>query len=277
MKQDRLLMSMLLTAEEHRAYAELGYFVRPMQFAPLEVRMLQAGAELAVERARELETSQQADASGVYHLDGAKFLDHEHITVQFEHAEATDQVRVIEPIHDLVPAFDTLVDDARLVQPMLGLVGHQHLALWTAKLNLKPAGCGSGFGWHQDSPYWIHDCGHVDRLPNVMVTLDPCTTDNGALQVIPGSHARGRLPGCTDARQLAGFYTDPTAFDVSAAETLAVPAGSCIFFSPHLVHGSGPNLSDQQRRAVIFTYQPGGFPALKSGQLRAVGGGPALV
>ena len=160
---------------------------------------------------------------------------------------------------------------------MRGLLGQQALALWTAKLNLKPAGCGSGFGWHQDSPYWIHDCDHVDLLPNVMLTLDPFTRSNGALEVVPGSQIQGRLPGCEDNRQLAGFYTAPTAFDESAAQALVVPPGSCIFFSPHIVHGSAPNRSPQQRRAVILTYQPGGYPALKSGQLRAVGGGPALV
>jgi hypothetical protein len=275
---------MILTDDEHCAYLEQGFFVRQSVFLGSEVALLQSASQHAVDRARQLSEPSLIDSpfdtsincGRAYVLDNAKFVDHEHITVQFEHAQDSTDVRVIEPINDLVPAFDELLDDDRLLAPMRGLIGQQALALWTAKLNLKPALCGSGFGWHQDSPYWIHDCEHVDLLPNVMLTLDPFTLNNGALQVVPGSHVQGRLPGCTDGRQLAGFYTDPSAFDASAAQTLVVAAGSCIFFSPHLVHGSGPNQSEQQRRAVIMTYQPGGFAALKSGQLRAVGG-PALV
>lgn len=263
---------MILTQDEQSQYLEQGFFVREAVFDVGEVTTLQGAARSAVDRAQQLSKQGQT-----YVLDKAKFVDLDHITVQFEHAQGSAEVRVIEPINDLVPAFDALLDDERLLAPMRGLIGKQQLALWTAKLNLKPARCGSGFGWHQDSPYWIHDCEHVDLLPNVMLTLDRFTAANGALQIVAGSHTQGRLPGCSDERQLAGFYTDPNAFDVNAAQTLEVAAGSCIFFSPHVVHGSGPNLTDLQRRAVIMTYQPGGFAALKSGQLRAVGGGPALV
>ena len=30
----------------------------------------------------------------------------------------------------------------------------------TAKLNFKHPRVGSGFGWHQDAPYWFHDSDH---------------------------------------------------------------------------------------------------------------------
>jgi ectoine hydroxylase-related dioxygenase (phytanoyl-CoA dioxygenase family) len=52
---------------------------------------------------------------------------------------------------------------------------------------------------------------------------------------------------------------------------LEVPAGSLVFFSPHTVHGSGPNRSNQARRALIVTYQPAGFPTLKTRRVRNAG------
>ena len=55
---------------------------------------------------------------------------------------------------------------------MCELVGAERVALFTDKLNLKRPREGSRFDWHQDSPYWAHFCAHLDRLPNVMVTLD---------------------------------------------------------------------------------------------------------
>jgi ectoine hydroxylase-related dioxygenase (phytanoyl-CoA dioxygenase family) len=51
---------------------------------------------------------------------------------------------------------------------------------------------------------------------------------------------------------------------------LEVPAGSLVFFDPHIVHGSGPNTSEAPRRALILTYQPAGHPTLKSRQIRNI-------
>jgi len=39
---------------------------------------------------------------------------------------------------------------------------------------------------------------------------------------------------------------------------LEVPAGTVVYFGPLLVHQSAPNLSDSQRRALLYSYQPAG-------------------
>ena len=54
-------------------------------------------------------------------------------------------------------------------------------------------------------------------------------------------------------------------FNLSDEVLLGVPAGSLVFFNPHIVHGSEPNKSDKPRRAFIMTYQPANNPMLKSG------------
>ncbi len=43
---------------------------------------------------------------------------------------------------------------------------------------------------------------------------------------------------------------------------------SLIFFSPRTVHGSEPNVSDRNRRALVLTYQPGGHRMFKLDALR---------
>ena len=152
---------------------------------------------------------------------------------------------------------------------MTSLVGCDALALWTVKLNMKTAS-GSGFGWHQDAPYWIHDSDDVERLPNVMLALDAQSPANGCFRIIRGSHKHGILPGTDDGSQLGGFYTDPRSFDSAAEVPMRVAAGALIFFHAHSVHGSLPNQSAQPRRALIFTYQPGGLAMLKNGEVREV-------
>lgn len=256
-----------LTGRELDRYVEDGFLIRESVFTEAELVDLRAAADGAARRARAL-----AETGRAYWLDGHRFVDAGHVTVQFEHRAGSDSVRVIEPAHGLDPRLDALVDDVRIAAPMQGLVGLRHVALWTDKLNLKRPREGSGFGWHQDSPYWIHDSGHVDRLPNVLVAFDDATEANGCLRVIRGSHTRGCLPGRADGTQLGGFFTDPACFDVGQQVAMAVPAGSCVFFSPHAVHGSEPNRSDAPRRAMVLTYQPGDHPTLKSRELRNIAG-----
>ena len=257
-----------LTEQELSDYRRDGFLIRPGIFTADEVAAFQRAAETASARAHEA-----CSEGRTYHLDGKRFVDVGHMTVQYEHSPDSELIRVIEPVHELASAFDQLIDDARLVEPMRQLVGADSLALWTDKLNLKRPREGSAFGWHQDSPYWVHDCDHVDQLPNVMVTFDDADETNGCFRVIRGSHQQGCLPGTADGSQLGGFYTDPGVFDEADQVPMVAPAGSAIFFDPHTIHGSEANGSDDARRAIVITYQPSGFPALKSGAVRNVSAG----
>lgn len=253
-----------LTPPERRRYAQDGYLVRTSRFSERETAALRRAARESVRRA-------QAALPGGrgYVLDGNGFFDIDACTVQLEHGVGEGVLRVIETVHQFHPRWEALIDDPRLTEPVRDILGTETISLWTNKLNVKSAQ-GSGFAWHQDSPYWMHDAPEVDRLPNVFVALYDCTIANGCLSVIAGSHTAGMLPGCSDGRQLAGFYTDPAAFDPAREVCLEVPRGSLIFFDPHLVHGSGPNGSRRNRTAIILTYQPGERPMLKSGTVRRV-------
>lgn len=265
-------MSIFLSDIELSDYQADGYLVRENIFSAAEVALFRSAAEQAEHYAQEL-TLQDANPSlniRHYSLDGAAFTDIDCITVQFEHREPAHSVRVIEPVNEISAALNKLIDEPRLTQPMRQIIGVNDLALWTAKLNLKPAREGSGFRWHQDSPYWIHDCQHVDDLPNVMVLFDDADESNGCLRIIRGSHLKGRLPGSEDGSQLQGFFTHPDGFSERDQVLMEAPEGSVVFFDPNVVHGSTANLSDRPRKAMIITYQPAGYAALKSGLIRQV-------
>jgi len=259
---------MRVTEAEMDCWKEQGYFVRANQFSATELEPLRKSAEHAGQLA--LKQTRQ-NAARTYHLDDNRFVDVGDMTVQFEHRSGSDTVRVIEPVHTLVPAFAELIEDARLCEPMRDLVGAERLALWTDKLNLKRPQEGSGFGWHQDSPYWVHDCEHVDQLPNVYLAFDDANRSNGCLRVVSGSHTQGCLPGRADGTQLGGFYTDAACIDGEDIVYLEVSAGSLVFFSAHSIHGSQPNESLKHRRAIIVTYQPADHPMLKTGRVKNVG------
>ncbi len=255
-----------LSEEELFTYRQHGYLIRQQVFGASELAVLTDSVERAVTVA--YAESMRGDT---YHLDGKRFVDIGPMTVQFEHGDKSETIRVIEPAQHLDTVLEALTEDARIIDPVKSIIGVDAVSIWTNKLNLKRAGEGSGFGWHQDSPYWVHDSDHVDLLPNVYLAFDDASEENGCLRVIDKSHRRGCLPGKTDGTQLSGFFTDPACFDEKDQVLLEAPAGSLVFFDPHTVHGSEPNRSGNPRRAMVLTYQPADFPMLKTGEVRNIG------
>ncbi len=253
-----------LTFQERQAWAEDGFFIRRAAFTEAELEELRGAAERVVDEA------DRAAAHGgeSYRIDGNRYHEAESATIQFEHRNGSNTIRVVEPFHHLDARFERLIDDPRIVIPMRELIGSERIALFTDKLNLKRPREGSGFRWHQDSPYWNHFCSHVDHLPNAMLALDDASEHNGCLRVVRGSHTKGSLPGISGSNVLDPLFTDPRCFDESCQVPAVVPAGSLIFFSPHTVHGSQPNRSDENRRALVLTYQPGGNRMFKVDALR---------
>jgi len=249
-----------LSTSEAKQYRDNGFFIRRHVFQDQEISKFIEAVEISVIEAKEL-----AKKGKAYILDGKRFVDIDYLTVQFEPKESSETIKVIEPANQLNRILDDLVRDIRIVNPIKEIIGSESISLWTNKLNLKSPKEGSGFGWHQDSPYWIHDSSHVDLLPNVYLAFDDANSQNGCFRVINRSHLKGCLPGIDNATQLGGFYTNPDFFDLSDEVLMEVPAGSLVFFNPHIVHGSEPNESDKPRRAFIMTYQPGNNPMLKSG------------
>ena len=104
-----------------------------------------------------------------------------------------------------------------------------------------------------------------------MLALDEAHEGNGCFRVVRGSHSEGCLPGIQDDTQIGVLFTDPDHFDEGEQVPIEVPAGSLVFFSPHTVHGSQPNTSDEPRRALILTYQPGGHPMFRAEGVRDAG------
>ncbi|MGH3434614.1 MAG: phytanoyl-CoA dioxygenase family protein [Thermocrispum sp.] len=111
-------------------------------------------------------------------------------------------------------------------------------AVW----QLKRGGKGTSYSaldWHLDFP---HD--HpVAPLVNVGIYLNPATTRNGCLVVVPGSH---RFP----ARRI-----EPVGMPI------VVEAGDVICHTYNIFHASGPVLDDTSRATLYLYYAAGKKPA----------------
>ena len=193
-------MNYFLSKEESNFYEDEGYLVRENQFSINEVNALRHALERAVNKAQE-----RASGGKVYFLDKKKFVDVDYMTLQYEPQPEDNILKVIEPAHFLDKELYSLTQDMRITDPVRSILEEDEISLWTDKLNLKRPGRGSGFGWHQDSPYWVHDSNNVDLLPNVYLSLDNADENNGCFRVIRASHKEGCLPGTSNGTQLGGF------------------------------------------------------------------------
>lgn len=127
------------------------------------------------------------------------------------------------------------------------LIGNQVKLIQDMAL-LKPPHIGTEKPWHQDSAYFA--VSPPQLIIGTWTALDPATIENGCMHVIPGSHLAGPKPHYHDRDcQLSDD-------DVSVNEDVVVPLspGGVLFFSSLLHHGTPPNQSSANRRAIQLHY-----------------------
>ena len=193
--------------------------------------------------------------------DGHRIQFSSKTAIQWEWAEGSKQIRLLEPVDHLHPRIDALLADPRLTGPAAEALGVGEVAPFTSKLNLKRAREGSPFPWHQDYPYWYVAVGpDAADVVTAIVFLDDATAENGAVRVLPGSQRLG--PARRDPNDPTRFLADPAALESSSEVVVEVPAGSVLWFGSYLVHRSSPNASGGHRRALLASWQPAGRPRL---------------
>ena len=133
------------------------------------------------------------------------------------------------------------------VEDLLG----PNLKFNNSKINSKQPGAATQVKFHQD---FLFEPRTNDDMITVLFFLDDITPENGPLEVVPGTH-KGRLY----EHWHDGIYTGAVAPEVMVEyKEKSVPcygsAGSACLMHSTLLHGSGPNLSDEARTLFICEY-----------------------
>ncbi|NLC57309.1 MAG: phytanoyl-CoA dioxygenase family protein [Armatimonadetes bacterium] len=143
--------------------------------------------------------------------------------------------------------------DPRLNACMTSLLGREPYAV-QSMLYFKPPGA-RGQALHQDQFYLRVQPGTCIAA---WMALEPCDSENGCLQVVPGTQHLPLL--CTEPADTRVSFTDITVPLPEGVAPVPVPLepGDVLFFNGSLIHGSGPNSSrDRFRRALIGHYAVG--------------------
>ncbi|KAJ2709809.1 hypothetical protein H4R19_004057 [Coemansia spiralis] len=140
-----------------------------------------------------------------------------------------------------------MVTGPRVMGLLEQLTGEPYV-LFKEKINAKLAG-GQGFRPHQDAPAFTH-AGPTTHI-TILFTVDGSYVENGCLQVVPGSHADGRILPHHDNGAINDEWCD-------AQEWVPVEcnSGDVLLFGSYLAHRSGPNTSDVSRANLYMTYNP---------------------
>lgn len=130
-----------------------------------------------------------------------------------------------------------------MVQLPIVLTLLEEVVGWPALLsnisaNIAEPGSDGG-AWHQDQIYMPKPWPPRPQGINFAWALDEFTADNGATEVIPGSHLANDL--------------DPSSFD-ELAEKVIAPAGTLIVFESRLMHRTGCNRSEASRAGLFGFY-----------------------
>jgi hypothetical protein len=159
----------------------------------------------------------------------------------------------IDPAFPLSLELRTLCHDRRLIGLAEAALGGP-AALFKDKLITKARGT-HGYGLHQDYPYWARFGAPADHLVTLQIAIDPCGSENGALEVWP--KAAGVLPPAPDDP----LDVDPVALEGEPGTLIEMEAGDILLLHPLVAHRSEINRSADMRRAYFITYVSAKFEA----------------
>ena len=131
-----------------------------------------------------------------------------------------------------------------------GEVYHYH-----SKMIMKDARVGGAWAWHQDYGYWYQNGCVYPHMASLFIAVDPCTRENGCLQVIPGSHECGRIDHVLTGDQAGADMERVTELlERLPLEYVEMQPGDGLFFHGNLLHRSDQNRSEHPRWSMICCY-----------------------
>lgn len=128
------------------------------------------------------------------------------------------------------------------------LIGGAVRLYWEQAVYKKPE-TPNEFPWHQDNGYVYIE---PQQYLTCWIALTDATEENGCPWVVPGLHLKGTLEHETTALGYQCLTEAPGSVPVDAA------AGDIVIFSSLTPHRTGPNLTNEVRKAYIVQFAPDG-------------------
>jgi ectoine hydroxylase-related dioxygenase (phytanoyl-CoA dioxygenase family) len=225
----------IISVEQARQYDELGYFLLEDAFTPAEVDEVTAAIDPVEAEREEVLRQQPGGRFFIVRADEITFTTH-----LVQRSEVLRRLSASQIFVDL--CVDLIGPDVRLY--------------WDQAVYKKPD-TEAPFPWHQDNGYAFVE---PQQYLTCWIALTDATEENGCPWVVPRLHHRGTL---------AHEYSDigfVCLRDPSDAVAVPTRRGSMVVFSSLTPHSTGPNRTDEVRKAYIVQYAPDGAVVRQRGQ-----------
>jgi non-heme Fe2+,alpha-ketoglutarate-dependent halogenase len=146
-----------------------------------------------------------------------------------------------------------IVTNSHILDVMQDLLGDT-VILQHSHFFVKLAGDGKRVSWHQDASYWPLS---RSKVVSAWLAIDDSMVDNGAMQVIPGSHKAAQI-AFHDSQPDESNVLTQTVRDADqygdAAVPLVLKAGEMSLHSDWTLHGSDVNQSKKRRCGLAMRF-----------------------
>jgi non-haem Fe2+, alpha-ketoglutarate-dependent halogenase len=157
--------------------------------------------------------------------------------------------------HLLFTWLNDLIRDERIVDAIEDLYG-ENLFCWSSSFFIKEAEDPAFVSWHQDSTYWGLSSPDV---VTAWIALSESTKENGALEVVPGTHLKDQIPHkdtFSKNNMLTRGQEVAVEVDPKSPVMLELEPGEMSLHHVRLIHGSAPNPSKRRRIGYAIRYMP---------------------
>ncbi len=158
-------------------------------------------------------------------------------------------------VHLLYPWANELARHPAILDAVEDVIGPDILC-WSTTFFTKEAQSSAFVSWHQDATYWGLS---TDDVITAWVAFADAPVESGAMKFWPGSHLKNQLEHrdtfdqnnlLTRGQEIAVAVPDGAGVDVT------LKAGEMSLHHVLLVHGSGPNTTDDRRIGFAIRYIP---------------------
>ncbi|WP_433157470.1 phytanoyl-CoA dioxygenase family protein [Kribbella sp. CA-247076] len=229
-----MTLTSLVTREHLAQFRDEGYFVLDRVLTDEQLELLRGGAQYSIDKLDAAMDAAGTDSLGINHR-GKRY---------FSSMIYQDRPELRQFLFS-----DTMAEICRAT------LGDQAYLFWEQYV-IKAGDPNTAFAWHQDSGYV-----HEDHEPYLTcwIALDDVTEENGSVYLLPYSRSgiRSYIKHLRDPElndMVCYFGSDP-GIPMTAA------AGSIVVFSSVVIHRSGPNLTDRNRRVYIAQYSKEVIPS----------------
>lgn len=217
----------LITSDMRAQYEQEGYFVLESVLSEAQLELLRSGAQYSMDKLDAEMDEAGTDTIGINHR-GKRY---------FSSMIYQDRPELRQFLFG-----DLMADICRAT------LGSEAYLFWEQYV-IKGADKQTAFAWHQDSGFQ-----HENHQPYVTcwIALDDVTEENGPVSLLPYSRS--------GIRSYVKHFQDPVLNDLvcyfgsDPGITMELPAGSVVVFSSVVIHRSGPNLTDRNRRVYLAQY-----------------------